>query len=56
MPPSCIFRPPSANAEYYNGMLDIIEGASNDDKEITILGDINYNYKIDESLSSNLIN
>ena len=50
---SCIYRPPSSNVEYYNGILDMIEKASFEDKHIFILGDLNYDYTINESLCNN---
>ena len=51
----CIYRPPSSNVTYYNEMLDVIEKAMSEDKEVVLLGDLNYNYQLDESLSSNPI-
>ena len=51
----CMYRPPSAKVIYYNGMLDVIERAISEDKEIILLGDLNFDYQVDESLSSNPI-
>ena len=51
----CMYRPPSATSEYFNEVLDEIERATSEDKEIMLLGDLNYNYKIDENLSNNPI-
>ena len=50
---ACFYRPPSSKVDYYNGILDITEKASLEDKELIILGDLNYNYVFDETLSSN---
>ena len=52
---SCMYRPPSARIDYYNGILDILEKATSEDMEISLFGDLNYNYVFDESLSSNPI-
>ena len=51
----CMYRPPSSNHDYFNGMLDIIEFASFQEKKVELAGDINFNYVFDESLSSNPI-
>ena len=51
----CIYRPPSAKVSYYNSILDIVERAMSEDKEVVILGDLNYDYQLNESLSSNPI-
>ena len=50
---ACFYRPPSSKVDYYNGILDITEKASLEDKELVIFGDFNYNYVFDETLSSN---
>ena len=49
----CFYRPPSSDTEYFDGILDIMEKASLDDKHIVILGDLNYDYEFNESLSTN---
>ena len=46
-------RPPSASHDYYDKMIENIELVSMLNKEIVIFGDLNFNYKLDESLSSN---
>ena len=48
-----MYRPPSASHDYYDKMIENIELVSMLNKEIVIFGDLNFNYKIDESLSSN---
>ena len=48
-----MYRPPSAGINYYKGVLDIMDRASLENKEILLLGDLNFDYKVDESLSSN---
>ena len=50
-----LYRPPSADMTYYNDILNMVEKASSENKEIVILGDLNFNYKIDESLCTNPI-
>ena len=49
----CMYRPPAATAEYYSAVLDVMEKASSENKEIVLTGDLNFNYDLDESLSSN---
>lgn len=48
-----LYRPPSMGNDYYNNMLDCIEKACFEDKLVVLIGDLNINYIIDESLSSN---
>ena len=48
-----MYRPPSASHDYYDKMIENIELVSMLNKEIMIFGDLNFNYKLDESLSSN---
>ena len=50
-----MYRPPSASHDYYDKIVENIELASMLNKEIVIFGDLNFNYIIDESLSSNPI-
>ena len=50
---SSIYRPPSARVDYYNGTLDILDKASLEDKDIILSADLNIDYIMDESLSSN---
>ena len=52
----CFYRPPSSNSDYFDGILDIIEKASLDDKEFVVHGDFNYDYQFDESLCPNPLN
>ena len=49
-----MYRPPSASHDYYK-IVENIELASMLNKEIVMFGDLNFNYIIDESLSSNPI-
>ena len=51
----CLYRPPSASTAYYNAILDTLDKATLDDKDIFVAGDLNFDYKLDESLSSNPI-
>lgn len=50
---SCMYREPNANDDYYDDMLDNIECALSHNENIIILGDLNYDYKIDENLCRN---
>ena len=48
-----MYRPPSSNTEYFQNMLDQIENVLSLNVNILLMGDLNYDYKFDESLSSN---
>ena len=50
-----MYRPPSASHKYFDKMVENIELASSTNMQMIILGDLNFNYQIDESLSSNPI-
>ena len=50
-----MYRPPSSRNDYYDMMIENIELASVSDHEIILMGDLNFDYVIDESLSSNPI-
>ena len=52
---SWIYRPPSSSQAYYSKVVDIYEKAQLDDIPIISMGDLNYDYKLDESLSNNPI-
>ena len=52
---SCIYRPPSSSQAYYNEIIDMYERAQLDDIPIISMGDLNYYYKLDESLSNTRI-
>ena len=52
---SCIYRPPSSSQAYYSQAVDMYERAQLDDIPIISMGDLNYDYKPDESLSNNPI-
>ena len=52
---SCLYRPPNSNIDYFNHIIDTIEKASLDSKEIILMGDINIDYTINENMSSNSI-
>ena len=47
--------PPSSRNDYYDMMIENNELASVSDLEIILMGDLNFDYVIDESLSSNPI-
>ena len=46
------YRPPSASDDYYNNMLNNFKLALSEN-EVIILGDFNFDYVIDETLSTN---
>jgi hypothetical protein len=50
---SCVYRPPNVSNEYLDGISDSIEKADAEDKYMSILGDLNINYVLDESLYEN---
>ena len=50
---ACVYRPPNADKEYFENMLDTFQKANLEEKEIIILGDFNINYIMDENLHDN---
>ena len=48
-----IYRPPSANAAYYNSMLDQLDYVNAHYDKVIVMGDLNFNYKFDCELRSN---
>lgn len=50
---SCVYRPPKPNCSYYDKMLDLLEKMSTENKELILLGDLNIDYKLDHTLSTN---
>ena len=52
---SCIYRPPSATLEYYERIVDMLECARMTEYPVISLGDLNFNYILDETLSTNPI-
>ena len=48
-----LYRPPTARKEYYEKMMENIELAAYKNKKVILFGDLNFDYKLDESLSSN---
>ena len=50
---ACVYRPPNATNEYFECLVDSIEKASTEDKEMVITGDMNFAYVFDENLHSN---
>ena len=51
----CMYRPPNSSTQYYDKMLEVIDASINITEDIIILGDLNFNYVIDENLSKNPI-
>ena len=52
---SCIYMPPSATLEYYERIVDMFECARMTEYPVISLGDLNFNYILDETLSINPI-
>ena len=50
---SCIYRAPDEKIEYYENIVDSIDKATNENIEIVLLGDLNYNYVLNETLYQN---
>ena len=48
-----VYRPPSSKNDYFNCVLDQIDHAHSLNENIILMGDLNYNYKFDESLGCN---
>ena len=48
-----MYRPPSSNNAYLKSTLDQIDNVFSYNENIILIGDLNYDYKRDESLSSN---
>ena len=52
---SCIYRPPSSSQEYYSKIVDVYDKAQLDNIPMISMGDLNHDYKLDESSSNNPI-
>jgi exonuclease III len=52
---SCLYRPPNSSTEIFDNIVDYIEALFSQGKEVVLLGDLNYDYKFDETLSDNPI-
>jgi exonuclease III len=52
---TCMYRPPNCSADIFDNIVDYIEKLFSENKEVVILGDLNYDYKFDETLSENPI-
>ena len=48
-----MYRPPSSNHAYLKSILDQIDNVYSYNENVMLMGDLNYDYKLDESLSSN---
>ena len=48
-----MYRPPSSNHAYLKSMLDQIDNVYSYNENVILMGDLNYDYKLDESFSSN---
>ena len=48
-----VYRPPSAQSEYNENILNMLDKVDAEEKCNFIMGDLNFDYKLDESLSSN---
>ena len=49
---SCIYRPPSATTEYYERIVDMFESARMTEYPVISLGDLNFDYVMNETLST----
>ena len=49
------YRSPEKGVNYFNDTIDMINKASNEKKEIIICGDFNWDYKLDENLSTHKV-
>jgi exonuclease III len=47
------YRPPEKKLDYFNDTLDMINKAEEENKNMIICGDFNWDYKLDESLANN---
>ena len=52
---SCIYRPPSATKEYYERIVDMFESARMTEYPVNSLGDLNFDYTLNKTLSTNPI-
>ena len=52
---SCIYRSPSATTEYYEKVVDMFEYARMTEHPVISLDDLNFDYILDETLSTNPI-
>ena len=50
-----MYRPPSANNEYYENILDVLEKACAEQCITLLVGDLNINYVLDETLNRSLL-
>ena len=50
-----MYRPPSANVTYFEDMVNSIENVIDSNDNLILLGDLNYDYCIDETLCNNPI-
>ena len=50
-----MYRPPSADVNYYNSMLDQLDSIHANYDKVILMGDLNYNYRFDCELRSNTI-
>ncbi len=49
----CLYSPPSDSSDYYDNMLDMFDKAILENKDIVLIGDLNFNYTVDETLAIN---
>ena len=47
-----MYWPPSVSQEYYNGTLEQLDFVSVNHDKVVLMGDLNFNYKIAESLQN----
>ena len=46
-----IYRPPRSDSNYFDALLDVIEQATSSYDNVIVMGDLNYDYRRDSSLS-----
>ena len=51
----CDLPTPSRGYSYFDDILDMIEKASNKEWDMVLLGDLNYDYVVNESLHTNQV-
>jgi hypothetical protein len=48
-----MYRPPSAGCDYYDHMINVLEHIHNINDKMVLLGDLNFDYSLNENLSKN---
>ena len=48
-----MYRPPYTDSHYFKSILDSIEKVHMEDRDMILIGDLNIDYKLNETLSNN---